>query len=113
MRTQNYICTPSRNSTLNKNLNARYAPVECIQHPGETIFVPGGMWHVVLNIDTTVFRFLKSSELFISISLSLRLQRTQIMSNLPQIAVTQNFASKTNFPVVWHKTVRGRPKLSK
>ena len=39
---------------VDNNLCGKYRPRMLIQYPGETIFMPGGVWHYVLNLDDSL-----------------------------------------------------------
>ena len=59
-------------------------PIEIIQRPGETVIVPGGWWHAVINCGES-----------------------------PCVAVTQNYCCSSNFSRVWPLAAHGRPKMAR
>ncbi|KAA0197237.1 Bifunctional arginine demethylase and lysyl-hydroxylase PSR [Fasciolopsis buskii] len=84
----------------------QYRPLEVLQHPGETMFVPGGWWHVVLNLTDTIAvtqNFCRRLTTFLSF----------ILVIVYFTVASKNRPSSTNFPIVWHKTARARPRFSR
>ena len=100
----------------------KWKPVELLQGPGDVVFVPGGTWNPLYFIFNCNLYNFRMASVVTDFNQGYCCDVTQIfkfilgmwhvvMNMTTTVAVTHNFASVINFPNVWHKTVRGRPKL--
>jgi len=66
--------------------------LDCVQEAGETVYVPGGWWHAVLNLPSADGGRAHEPDL--------------------AVAVTQNFVSSANFARVWPAAAVARPRMA-
>ena len=104
--------------TLLEAAEPSHRPLTAIQRPGETMFVPGGWWHVVLNLDTAV-AVAQNPNPNPNPDPNPDHNPNPNPNPYPNpdpdpnpSQVTQNFCSRTNFESVWVRTRKSRPKMS-